>query len=32
MKERSTGSCLTDAEYAYTMMMRAGASDNSNII
>lgn len=32
MKERSTGKCLTDAEYAYEMMMRAGASDNSNII
>ena len=32
MKERSAGACLTDAEYAYEMMMRAGASDNSNII
>lgn len=32
MKERTEGSCLTDAEYAYGMMMRAGASDNSNII
>ena len=32
MKERSEGICLTDAEYAYDMMMRAGASDNSNII
>ena len=32
MKERSEGRCLTDAEYAYDMMMRAGASDNSNII
>ena len=32
MDERRTGRCLTDAEYAYEMMMRAGASDNSNII
>lgn len=32
MKERQEGSCLTDAAYAYEMMMRAGASDNSNII
>ena len=32
MKERLAGTCLTDAEYAYDMMMRAGASDNSNII
>jgi ATP-dependent DNA helicase RecG len=32
MNERRTGSCLTDAAYAYEMMMRAGASDNSNII
>ena len=32
MKERHKGSCLTDAEYACEMMMRAGASDNSNII
>ena len=32
MKERQEGVCLTDAEYAYGMMMRAGASDNSNII
>lgn len=32
MKERQSGSCLTDADYAYEMMMRAGASDNSNII
>ena len=32
MKERREGACLTDAEYAYDMMMRAGASDNSNII
>ena len=32
MNERRTGRCLTDAEYAYEMMMRAGASDNSNII
>lgn len=32
MNERRTGSCLTDAACAYEMMMRAGASDNSNII
>lgn len=32
MKQRSEGKSLTDAEYAYEMMMRAGASDNSNII
>lgn len=32
MKQRSAGKSLTDAEYAYEMMMRAGASDNSNII
>ena len=32
MEERLRGTCLTDAEYAYEMMMRAGASDNSNII
>ena len=32
MNERRQGTCLTDAEYAYDMMMRAGASDNSNII
>ena len=32
MKERAGGTSLTDAEYAYDMMMRAGASDNSNII
>ena len=32
MNERRGGSSLTDAEYAYEMMMRAGASDNSNII
>lgn len=32
MNERRKGASLTDAEYAYDMMMRAGASDNSNII
>ena len=32
MEERRTGKCLTDAEYTYGMMTRAGASDNSNII
>lgn len=32
MKQRYAGKSLTDAEYAYEMMMRAGASDNSNII
>ena len=32
MKQRAAGKSLTDAEYAYEMMMRAGASDNSNII
>ncbi len=32
MEERSAGKCLTDTAYAYEMMMRAGASDNSNII
>ena len=32
MKQRSAGKSFTDAEYAYEMMMRAGASDNSNII
>ena len=32
MSERLDGICLTDAEYAYDMTMRAGASDNSNII
>ncbi len=32
MEERQNGASLTDAEYAYEMMMRAGASDNSNII
>ncbi len=32
MEERLEGSCLTDAEYAYEMMMRDSASDNSNII
>ena len=32
MKERQSGTCLTDAAHAYEMMMRAGASDNSNII
>ena len=32
MDERRSGKSLTDAEYAYEMMMRAGASDNSNII
>ena len=31
-KEINEGKCLTDAEYAYEMMMRSGASDNSNII
>ena len=31
-KEINEGICLTDAEYAYEMMMRSGASDNSNII
>lgn len=32
MNERREGACLTDTEYAYDMMMREGASDNSNII
>jgi len=32
MKERADGRSLTDTEYAYEMMMRSGASDNSNII
>ena len=32
MEERRKGKCLTDAEYAYEIMMRSGASDNSNII
>ena len=32
MEESVKGTSLTDAEYAYEMMMRAGASDNSNII
>ncbi|MBQ6440828.1 MAG: ATP-dependent DNA helicase RecG [Mogibacterium sp.] len=32
MEERMNGRSLTDAEYAYGMMMRSGASDNSNII
>ncbi len=32
MEERKAGGCLTDAAYAYEMMMRAAASDNSNII
>ena len=32
MDARLRGDCLTDAGYAYEMMMRAGASDNSNII
>ena len=32
MDARLRGDCLTDAGYAYDMMMRAGASDNSNII
>ena len=32
IKEINEGACLTDAEYAYEMMMRSGASDNSNII
>ena len=32
MSEQRSGTCLTDADYAYEMMMRAGASDNSNII
>ncbi len=32
IKGINEGICLTDAEYAYEMMMRSGASDNSNII
>ena len=32
MNERRSGACLTDTKYAYDMMMREGASDNSNII
>ena len=32
INESMEGTCLTDAEYAYEMMMRSGASDNSNII
>ena len=32
MKEHMRGSGLTDTDHAYEMMMRAGASDNSNII
>jgi ATP-dependent DNA helicase RecG len=32
MEKRRSGVCLTDAEYAYEMMMRESASDNSNII
>ena len=32
MEERKEGASLTDADHAYEMMMRAGASDNSNII
>ena len=32
IEEINEGACLTDAEYAYEMMMRSGASDNSNII
>jgi len=32
MEERKGGASLTDADHAYEMMMRAGASDNSNII
>ncbi len=32
MKERMEGPCLTDAGYAYEMMVHSGASDNSNII
>lgn len=32
MEERKGGASLTDADHAYEMMMRADASDNSNII
>ena len=32
IEERRKGECLTDAEYAYEVMVRSGASDNSNII
>ena len=32
IKESNKGTCLTDSEYAYDMMMRSSASDNSNII
>ena len=32
IKESTEGACLTDTEYAYEMMMRSVASDNSNII
>ena len=32
MKDRVKGTTLTDTEYAYDMMVRNGASDNSNII
>ena len=32
IKGINEGICLTDTEYAYEMMMRSGASDNSNII
>ena len=32
MNECRSGACLTDTKYAYDMMMREGASDNSNII
>ena len=32
MKDRVKGTSLTDAEYAYDIMVRNGASDNSNII
>lgn len=32
MKDRVKGTNLTDTEYAYNMMVRSGASDNSNII
>ena len=32
MKDRVKGTSLTDAEYAYDIMVRNGASDNSNIL
>ena len=32
IEERRKGKCLTDAGYAYEIMVRSGASDNSNII